>query len=84
MPDTDSLHTQVTNTVPCTGCAKVEVPAPVSIEEDPLCGDCLRGIINAAADKMMAGLHDAEMAAGHVDLAHDLDPMDWHMNYDPR
>lgn len=38
--NTDSLHTQLTNTVPCTRCGVNEVPAPSSIEEDPLCPDC--------------------------------------------
>lgn len=41
--DTDSLHTQLTPTVPCTQCGQVEVPAPANIEEDPICPDCREG-----------------------------------------
>lgn len=70
------------NTVPCTRCAQVDVPAPDSIEDDPLCPQCIRDLMNEAADKVMGGLHDKEMASGHFDLAHDLDPMDWYFNHE--
>jgi hypothetical protein len=80
---TDDLHAQLTNTVPCTRCGRVEVIAPDSVEDDPLCPQCIRDLMNEAADKVMMGLHDKELAAGHLALAHELDPMDWHHNHDP-
>ncbi len=51
--NTDSLHTQLTNTVPCTRCGEVEVPAPASIEEDPLCVPCIKVMIKEVADRSM-------------------------------
>lgn len=50
--DTDALHTQLTNTVPCTRCAEVEVPAPESIEDDPVCETCARDMIRVAAGEL--------------------------------
>lgn len=51
--NTDTLHTQLTNTVPCTLCGKVEVAAPASIEEDPLCVPCIQALLQkVAADSM--------------------------------
>jgi len=37
-------------TVACTACGINEVPAPVSIEEDPMCIWCLRAAVKRAAD----------------------------------
>lgn len=71
-------------TVPCSRCAKYDVPAPDSIEEDPLCPGCIRVLMFEAADNVFGKMHDQELAAGHVELAHDLDPIDWHHNHDPR
>lgn len=60
--NTDSLHTQLTPTVPCTRCAKVEVPAPESIEEDPICPACEGELIEEADLK-----YEAENACRHGD-----------------
>ena len=40
----------------CTRCGEVEVPAPESIEEDPLCLDCIKALIKEVCDRSMGAL----------------------------
>lgn len=44
-------------TVPCTRCGKIEVPAPQSIEEDPVCAPCLQEMMEKAAEAVFLGMH---------------------------
>lgn len=36
----------------CTRCGEVEVPAPESIEDDPVCEPCARDIIRVTAGEL--------------------------------
>src|SRR3546814_12583047 len=55
------------DTVPCSRCAKYDVPAPDSIEEDPLCPGCIRVLMFQAADQVFGKLHDRALAVGHTE-----------------
>jgi len=37
----------------CTRCGQNQVSAPSSIEEDPVCADCIRDLMEKAADVVM-------------------------------
>lgn len=53
------------NTVPCTRCAQVEVPAPQSIEDDPLCPACLKALVEQAADAAFVKTQEARRENPH-------------------
>jgi hypothetical protein len=50
-------------TVKCTRCGVFDVPAPGSIEEDPVCAQCLREMMYLAADAVMGG-HEFDSPGG--------------------
>ncbi len=50
----------------CTRCAKVEVPEPASIEDDPLCSDCIKAILHEIADRSMGELTIADVDPSHT------------------